>query len=141
MAQRYVIPPETEKEKFALGLNLPQLMWLAGGIALGFGGFMLTSSVIENVWFSIAVGFIVGLIVVPFIFIRPKKRTMSLVSFFRYKWKIKHRNNILPNRRKNRSIGDKDKSNILSTDKSSDSESNIRAQDVADVNITLGGGE
>lgn len=135
MANRYVLPPETEKEKIFMGLTMGQLMWLAGGLLVGFGIFVLSVNTIKNVWFSLVVGIFAGGVVLPFMFLRPKKGTMSLVSYFKSVYKIKRRNNELPNRKRLDTIPHDEESAILSTE----GDNEERPRSVHDINISLGG--
>lgn len=132
MPQRYVIPPKSEKERFAIGLTMPQLIWAGLGLALGFGGFVFWSSLTDSLFMSVMFGIPLGFVVVPFIIYRPKEKSMSFSEFLRYKWVIKHRNNRLPNKRSNRRYDD-DSASVTSTETTT-------KRDVRTVNITLGGG-
>lgn len=127
-----MLPPETQKERFAIGLTMPQLIWAAVGIALGFGGFMLVSTLTESLFMSLMFGAPIGLVVVPFIVYRPKERSMSFLEYLKYKMIIKRRNNTLPNMRVIRA-GERDSdSNVLSTE-------GRQATDVRNMNVQLGG--
>lgn len=136
MARRYVIPPETEKEKIFLGLTIGQLIWLSAGVLLGFGVFVLFFNLFGSVWFSLFTGIITASIVLPFIFYRPKERTMSLVTYFRQKYKVKRRINKLPNKKKLKGIPYDEESTVLSTEGNTSSKS----KSVHDIDINLGGG-
>lgn len=135
MAQRYVIPPQTENEKFAIGLDMAQLMWLAGGVAFGFGMFMLSSRVISGVIFNVGLGVFSGVIVAPFMFIKPKEGSMTLLKYFKLKIRVRARNNVLPNKRNRKSRPADSESRILSTE----GEGYNGKQDVRDIDIRLGG--
>lgn len=133
MPQRYVIPPQTEKERFAIGLTMPQLIWAGAGLALGFGGFMFWSWLTDSLFMSVVFGVPVGFVVLPFIVYRPKERSMTYLEYLRYKWKIKHRNSKLPHMRSNRRYDDKNNQSNKTTDEA------VR-KEVALVDINLGGG-
>lgn len=137
MAQRYVIPPKTDNEKFAIGLDMAQLMWLAGGIAFGFGMFMLSSRIINSLLFDIGLGVISATIVAPFMFIKPKEGSMSLLKYFRLKIKVRARNNILPNKRNRKAVPNDSESRVFSTD----GDGYQGKQDVRDIDIRLGGSQ
>lgn len=134
MAQRHTVPPESSKEQFILGLNMAQLMWAAGGITLGFGGFFILSRIQSNVWISLFFGLPPGLLVLPFMFYRPKKGTLSFAEFIKYRFTIKKRNNKLPNKR---SFNPAEVDDDVAVTSPTISE---RERDVRNIDITLGGG-
>lgn len=134
MAQRHVVPPESEKEKFILGLTMAQLMWAAGGLGVSFGIVLLLARLEVNIFTALIFAIPVGLAVLPFMFYRPKERTLSFTEYLKFKWKIKRRNNELPNR-SNYRLQKTEETSVLST------EENINKKDVRNIDIRLGGGE
>lgn len=135
MPQRHTVPPESEKEKFIFGLTMPQLMWAAGGIGVSFGTVLLISRIQGSIWVSLLFGVPIGLAVLPFMFYRPKEKTLSFMEYMKYKWEIKRRNNELPNKSIYRAHRDDSDVSVLSTD------GQVNKKDVRNIDITLGGGD
>lgn len=133
MSHRHTVPPETEKEQFILGLNMPQLMWGAGGLGILFGTVLLLAKLGVGIITALIISIPLGLSVLPFMFYRPKKRTLSLLEYLKLKWDIKRRNNELPNKSTYR-LQKNEETAVLSTEKEVDK------KDVRNIDITLGGG-
>ena len=133
MAIRHDIPPKVDKEIIALGLTLPQLLWAVAGLVIMFAGFSMWSKVTDSTGVALVSAIPPGLIVLPFVFYKPKDGSLTFTQFIRYKWEISNRNNELPNMRLRQKAHNKDKT-ILSTD-----DTQIK-KSVKDIDITLGGG-
>lgn len=110
-------------------------MWAAGGITIGFVGFLLLSKIQNSVWVSLLFGLPPGFVVLPFMFYRPKKGTLSFSEYIRYKRRIKRRNNTLPNKRTF------DHKNIMDDVEIISPTVNKPSRDVRHVDIKLGGGD
>lgn len=133
MARRHNIPPEIDKEIIAFGLNMNQMLWAAGGLALSFGGFTLLTQLTESPITSAIFGIPLGLIAVPFVFIKPKKGTLTFAQYIGYRFQISRRQNELPNQRIIRKVSKREVHGTQDDD-------SVMRKSVADVDINLRGG-